>query len=198
MSTRRSVQRVRRHRARMRGMTLLEAVVSVLVVVTGVAALMGMIINVENANRSMALQHASLDIFARLSAQIRDAECDKLPDDPVLQAANSDPLFVDSGHYSSWVTAPLAGSSVTLLGDSLTLPELADYVPKVIVALWVEREVPPYADAPPSFQIDVQIRELMPDPAMNNIATTNGYWIRIYPVQKLCNLRDDSEQRGEY
>ena len=180
-------------------MTLLEAVVSVLVVVTGVAALMGMIINVENANRGMALQHNALDIFARLSAQIRDAECDILPGASDLAPGTSDPMFLDGlGHHASWVVAPLAGSSITLIGNSLNRPELADYVPRVIVALWIEEEPAPYPEAPPSFQIDVQIRELTRDPVRDNIVNTNGYWVRVYPIQKLCNQRVDRVQRGEY
>ncbi len=182
-------------------MTLLEAVVSVLVMVTGVAALMGMIINVENANRSMALQHNSLDIFARISAQVRDAECDFLPGTG-LQAGSADPTFLPGtppaqGANGQWLTAPINDSSITLVGDGSTNPALADYVPPVRVAIRVHTENVAL-QAAPSFQIDVQVREIMRDVVQDNINNVNGYWVRVYPVQKLCNARTDATQRGEY
>ena len=182
-------------------MTLLEAVFAVLIMVTGVAALMGMIINVENANRSMALQHSSLDVFARISAQIRDAECDLLPG-AILDATTSDPAFLPgappaAGRDAGWIQAPLNGSSITLVGTGDTNPELVDYVPSLIVAYRVRSEAGPVAAAP-AFQIDVQVRQRMRDPVMDNINTTAGYWVRVYPVQKMCNRRDDASQRGEY
>lgn len=184
----------RKSRRAARGMTLLEAIIAVLVLVTGVAALMGMIINVENANRSMALQHASLDILARLSAQIRDAECDFMPA-VGLGAGTSDPTFT-TGATSTWLTTPVPGSSITLLGDATTNPALVDYVPSVSVAMRVRPEVA--VNATPSFQIDVQVRQIMRNSAQDDVNLVDGYWIRVYPVQKLCNARTDATQRGEY
>lgn len=177
-------------------MTLIEAVVAVFVMVTGVAALMGMILNVENANRSLALQHISLDVFAQVSAQIRDAECDLLPGRP-LEAGSADPAFLPGiGNTGQWITARLPDSAITLVGDGASNPALAEYVPPVSVAYRVRQEVNPFVN--PSFQVDVQIRQVMRDPAMNNINDEDGYWIRIYPVQKLCNVRPTDSQRGEY
>ena len=187
-------------RTSVRGMTLLEALVSVLVLVVGVAALMGMIINVENANRSMALQHNSLDIFARISAQIRDAECDFVPG-VGLSAATSDPAFLpggipDAGANGQWIEEPLNLSTITLVGTNNTNPELAQYVPAIQVAYRVND--PLNIDTLPSFQIDVQIRQIMRDPVQDDIERLDGYWIRVYPIQKMCNGRADATQRGEY
>lgn len=193
--------RARQARRSRRGMTLLEAVFAVLVLATGVAALMGMIINVENANRSMALQHASLDVFARISAQIRDAECDFVTGQG-LTLATTDPSFLPGGlpnfgANGQWITAPgVTGSSITLVGDGTTNPELADYVPPIRVAYQVQLENNPAAT--PAFQVNVQVRQIMDDPQQDLLTNTAGYWVRMYPVQKLCNARGDATQRGEY
>lgn len=176
-------------------MTLLEAMVSIFILATGVAALMGMIISVENANKSMALQNASLDVFARVSAQIRDAECDITPPDP-LDPAMADPAFI-AGVGLGWIDNPLVGSSITLIGDSDNHPELGNYVPPLIVAYRVRPE-PPNPDAAPSFQVDVMVRQLMRDATLDDLDQEGGYYIRVYPVQKLCNIRFDRFQRGEY
>ena len=180
-------------------MTLLEAVIAVLVMVTGVAALMGMIINVENANRSMALQHNSLDVFARLSAQIRDAECDALPV-AGLGPGTSDPAFLPgvwpvAGANGQWIAQPVNNSSITFVGDATNNPALEQYVPPIRVAYRVRTEV--NLQAAPAFQVDVQVRQLMRD-ARDNVNLENGFFVRIYPVQKLCNNRTNATQRGEY
>ncbi len=190
----------RRQSSTTRGMTLLEAVISVLILVIGVAALMGMIINVENANKSMALQHSSLDVFARLSAQIRDAECDFFPVTG-LQPGTSDPAFLPgapptAGANGQWILAPLTDSSITLVGDGTTNPALADYVPAIRVAYRVRPEI--NLNAAPAFQVDVQVRQIMRNPVQDDINFLDGYWVRVYPVQKLCNARGTATQRGEY
>ena len=181
-------------------MTMLEAVFTVAVLIVSLAALIGMIINVENANKSLALQNNALDVFARVSAQIRDAECDLQPAVGVLQAGSTDPLLLTLAGGPppppGWYDAPIAGSSVTLLGRSDANPVLGDYVPPIWIAL--RGQVTSAAPAAPSFQIDVMIRQIMYDPVRDNLAIENGYWIRIFPVQKMCNMRADPTARGEY
>ena len=59
-----------------RGVTLIETVIAMFVLVTGIAAVFGMASHVHHANRSLAFQTQSVDVFSRLTAQFRDARCD--------------------------------------------------------------------------------------------------------------------------
>lgn len=44
----------------------------------------------------------------------------------------------------------------------------------------------------------MRVRELKNDPAMDDVALENGYWIQVFPVKKVCNPRADATARGEY
>jgi hypothetical protein len=48
----------------------------------------------------------------------------------------------------------------------------------------------------PALDIQVRIRELTGDAATDIAAT--GYYVRTYPVRKVCNARLDESRRGEY
>lgn len=185
------------------GMTLLEAILALAVFGTGVAALFGMITSVSDANRSMSFQNNSLDLFTRISAQVRDAQCDY---DANALAFVFDPAMMDPGLtvLGGWQGAGggVAGSVITAVGDDTNNPDLAEYVPKMRADYRVLDITPPAAPgAPPSpllLMVEVRIRELMNDPAKDAPALESGPWIRNYPVQKLCAPRYDGLPRGAF
>lgn len=183
----------RRPRRSTRGLTLLEAVFSVLVLSTGVVAVFGMINRISSANRTMAYQAAALDAFARISAEIRDAKCVFPSEDPNNFAlADIDPGIDGSVAPPAWQTDPVVNSTIRHVG---TIPGA---VPQVRVAYRVSLDpnIPPTAT--PAYDVEVRVRQIMGDPAKDDEALESGYWIQIYPVKKLCSLRPDATARGEY
>jgi type II secretory pathway pseudopilin PulG len=180
----------KRMRCERRGMTLLEAVIALLVLSTGVAAVFGMVGRISNANRSMAFQTASLDAFSEISAQIRDARCD-IPEGQAMDDFNAalfDPgLALTNGQ---WVNAAIAGSTIQLVGD------FTNRVPVIRIDYRVaEDNTQP---GPVSLDIDVRVREITGDPDKDDPARESGYWIQVFPVKKLCTPRTDATYRGEY
>lgn len=171
-------------------MTLLEAVISLAVFATGVAALFGMINNVLDANQSLAFNNNALDLYTRISAQIRDARCEYDANDAAF------PIIADPGLnvLGAWVTAPAAGSAITALGVP-TDPVMQDYVPAMIADYRVTDATPAAglgAQPPPTLLIEVRIRQVMGDVAKDDPNLENAPWIRNYPVQKLCAPNYDS------
>ena len=194
-----------------RGVTLLEAMIALTVLVTGIAALFGLINHVHSANRTMAYATSSIDVFAQISAQIRDARCDFDADNPpgpgTVDAALTDPGLA-SVLGGAWVSGPIGGSQISLIGDlDGSNPALPKLVPPLRVDYRVQVEdtaklTAQDGNAPvpnaPSLEVDVRIRELTGDPARDNPALEDAYWIRTFPVKKLCNPRLDETSRGEY
>lgn len=182
-----------------RGMTLIEAVVATGVLTAGAAAVFGMIVHVQGANRSTTFQTNALDAFSRLAAQVRDAQCDYRAETfpPLLDAATTDPGLAGAVG-GAWVTAPLPNSTVTALGDANTNPGVfARYVPPMRVDYRVLAEGA--VDGPPAFRVDVRVRELTRDPVRDALALVDGAHIRVFPVQKVCNPRIETGRgRGEY
>lgn len=181
-----------------RGLTLVEAVVALLILATGLAALFGMITRVNQANESMALQTLALDAFRRITAQIQDARCDVVAQNTTVGAPTS---VVDPGlnvPLMAWIAAPVPNSDIIFLGDGNTNPELANKTPRVRIDYRRTAIAQGVAGVPPTITFDVRVRELRGDAALDAVALENGYWIRIYPVQKLCNVRLDDTARGEY
>jgi type II secretory pathway component PulJ len=183
-------------RARARGMTLMEALMAMTVLATGVAALFGMINRVQGANRSIAFQSDALDAFSRIAAQLRDAEC-VLPNDLPPNLANTvrdpglDPV------NGTWIAAPAAGSLITFVGDADTNPQLARYMPPLRVDYRLRASAVP-VNALPALEAEVRVREITRDPVRDDPAVENGHWIRIFPVQKVCTPRLDDTLRGAY
>ena len=192
---------MRRPSARTRGTTLLEAMVALLVMGIALVAIFGMLNHVEGANRSLSFQNTALDVFARVSAQIRDARCDY--DATVVPSVLNFPT-TDSGipaGMGPWfgIGGPEPGSQITLVGDAASNPQLAEFTPAIRVEYQVTQEVPPDPAAPLSFRFDVRIRQIMRNAAQDAPGLTDGHWIRIFPVQKVCNPRGDlANARGEY
>jgi Tfp pilus assembly protein PilV len=184
-------------RKRQRGMTLLEAIFSVLVLATGVVAVFGMITRISTANRSMAFQTSALDAFAEVAAQIKDARCNYPAAAPAIgnTADLTDPVIIQLlGAPGTWYngTPAIAGSTIERLGDS---------APGVVPAVRVDVRARADAvgvNAPPSISFQVRVREIKNDAAMDAVALENGYWIQVFPVTKVCNPRGDATARGEY
>jgi hypothetical protein len=185
-------------------LTLLEAVLALAVFSTGVVALFGMINNVSSANRSSSFHRNSLDLFSRLSSQIRDAQChfdgngtppyivDYVPPYTVLSAADPglDPALGWRG-----TAGPVVGSAITAVGNAQTNAAIfAGYVPPM-EADYLVTDVTVPGD-PPTLRIDVRIREITNDPMKDGSPT--GPWVREYPIQKTCAPRYDGMPRGAF
>jgi type II secretory pathway pseudopilin PulG len=189
-------RRAPRGRTGTRGMTLVEALVAMTVLATGVAALFGMINRVQGANRSMAFQTNALDAFSRISAQIRDAEC-VLPNNAprALNQTVRDPGLAQP--LDAWVVAAVPGSLITLVGDGAANAELDRYVPPLRVDYRLRAGNVP-AGGLPALEVQVRVREITRDPARDAQALEDGSWIRIFPVEKVCTSRLDDTLRGAY
>lgn len=187
-----------RRRRSQAGLTLLEAVLALAVFSTGVAALFGMISNVSNANRSSSFHRNSLDLFARLSAQIRDAQCDydgnTVP--PVFDPALTDPGLAPTAGFIG-VGGPVGGSAITAVGNTTSnAVYFQEYVPPMQAEYQVTLVAPTFPNEPPSLQVDVRIREITFDAAKD--AMIAAPWIREYPIQKACAPRYDGQPRGAF
>ncbi len=191
-----------------RGMTLIETMMAMGVLTIGMAAIFNMINYVKGANQTLSFQGTALDAFAQVSSQVRDARCDYLANAAV---PGIDPLTTDPGLVAGegvWTGAGGAtpGSAITFVGDATNNPLLANIVPPVRIDYRTTRH-PPLQGSPPvpvpgqpntSYTVEVRVRELKRDAIKDAVALEDGYWIRIFPVEKLCAARTDDVGRGEY
>ncbi|MCA9548646.1 MAG: hypothetical protein KC933_01340 [Myxococcales bacterium] len=177
-------------------MTLMEALIAVVVMATAMVGIFGMINHVQGANRTLDFQNAALDAFARVAAQIRDAQCDFPARVPAFTPATTDPGLVNFGLWQGVPGGPVANSAITFVGDAASNPALAEYVPPIAVDYVVNLAPPPGPLAPPTLRVDVRVRQIMNDAAKDNPALTDGYWIRMFPVEKVCAARQDQFGRG--
>ncbi len=161
------------------------------VLATGIAAVFGMAINVSNANRTMVFQTRSLDAFARLSAQIENAQCDFDPTAPAL--LTTDPGLGTTGTWIDYSTRP-GGTTIDAIGTTGVDPTLDATVPQMHIEYRVTLDSGTANF--PALDVEVRIREVTHDPTLD--ALTTGYYVRNYPVRKLCNPRLDATKRGEY
>lgn len=175
------------------------------VLAIGVVALFGMISHIQNANRSMAFQNSSLDAFARIAAQIEDARCDYTPTAPAFATATKDPGLAT---LDVWIETPAFQSNIDLVGNVDTNPAfpLLDSVPALSIRYMVSLEDPasflagPTPTAP-ALDIQVEVREYFRDPIRDDPTITDAYYVRNFPVKKLCNARYEAvaaNARGEY
>lgn len=182
-------------------MTLIETMLALVVLVTGIAAVFGMANHVQTANNNLKFQTLTLDYFARISAQIRNARCDfpaslptVAPGDLITDPGLNPGLAGVAPAFGGWVVAPTG--SITLVGvtDGAALPLT---VPRLQIAYRMSLDTTTVPNIP-SYDIEVQIREITNDPARDNINLVDGHWIRVYPISKVCNARLDEQARGEY
>jgi type II secretory pathway pseudopilin PulG len=184
----------RRRSHRERGVTLVETMIALIVLSTGVAAVFGMVTHVTTANRSLTFQANSLDVFARVAAQIQDTQCD---------FPTTGPPVIDPGllvAQNTWITAPVGNSAISFIGvtDGVDLPELTQ--PKMRIEYQLSRETPG-PPTPDAFNINVRVREITNDPVKDALGFApsifdGGHWIRVYPVKKVCVPRVDDLVRG--
>lgn len=198
---------------RSRGISLIEVMIASVVLALGMVATFAMLERVEGANRSFDLTQTANDAYARLAAQIRDAQCDF---DGATPAAAPNPATIDDGLERAvglgyvGVDVPVPQpSTITYVGltDGSQAPRIPQTVPPLRIEYQVLREAPPVAApgavrAPPpnpgpAYDINVRIRQITGDPARDDPSVENGWWIKHYPVKKVCNARYESSSRGE-
>ncbi|MCC7381221.1 MAG: prepilin-type N-terminal cleavage/methylation domain-containing protein [Deltaproteobacteria bacterium] len=192
-------------RAGQRGTTLVEAMVAVVVLSVGTAAITELLRSISTANRRMDFQTTSLDIFGEFAAQVQDAPCDMFPGVAApVNDGSTDPGLLLAPPPPGWQEiVPVAGSAITMVGDfgpatgvAATQNRLLNYR----VRYNAQPSAPPVGGAGvPAFDLQVEIREITFDPLKDAPATTDGYWIRTFPLKKICNVRTEPEDgRGAY
>lgn len=173
-----------------RGVTLIECVVAVGVLGVGAVILFGAVGRLQMAQRAMRLQAQSLEVLGIVSSEIASARCDVSPDAPEVMPSPPD---IDVGLSSpipgDWIEAPTAGSSIQTIGP------VPNSSLQVSYRTAVEATVPGSAVA---FDIDVRIREHMGNSVQDAADLEDGYWIRIFPVKKVCDIRSARTQRGAF
>ncbi len=175
-----------------RGATLIEAMIAAVILAVGTAAVTELLKQVSIANRRMTFQTVALDTFTSIASQIQDATCDVPPGAAAPGALTTDPgLWAAISAPAAWQTVPTAGSGITTLGD-LTIPKAYP----IRAAVRLAAAPPPFGMGPPNYDFEVEVREIMNDVAMD--AATDGYWVRTYPVKKVCNRRTEAQGRGEF
>ena len=196
-----------------RGISIIEVMMAAVLLALGVTAMFAMLDRVEGANRSLDFARTANDAYARLAAEIRDAQCDydgrQVP--PVMDGTTTDPglaAVIGVGWVGVDVVIPV-GSSITQAGVSdgsnpfisATVPtlrieyRLVNEAP-VVVAPGAIRGAP--AGVGPAFDVEIRIRKVTGNPAMDDPTVNNGWWIKHFPVKKVCNPRYESRRRGEY
>lgn len=171
-----------------RGATLIEALVALAALGIGTAGIASLISHLSKVHRRQAFQTSSLDVLATFSTQVRDATCDLLPNTVSLTSGPADPGLLAPG----WQAGPVRGSAITTVGRIDGSPPILVSYNSVLVA------VPPTFAGPPSFDVQVRIREITGDPTLDDPNVTQGYWIRDFTVKKVCNLRLEADGRGEF
>lgn len=187
-----------RRGASQRGATLIEAMIAVVVLVVATAAIAELLRHITRAQTTMSFQSAALDAYARLAAEIQDAHCDV---DPTFATIDIDPALVAPG----WVgdppfgAAPAPGSTITAFGL------FDEYSPKMNVRFQPQPltqsdgNANASLDGPPTITVLIEVRQMTNDAAQDDPALTDAYWIRTYPVTKLCNVRlEPNNGRGEF
>jgi len=188
-----------RARRGQRGATLIEAMISCVVLAGGTAAVTQLLSHVSQANRRMAFQSLANDLASELMNQVADARCDTDAINGNLSAAT-----VDSGLWAAinavgvWQLGPglPATSVVQTVGTSAAMPLVDRGIP-LRIRYRVTAATTIAGRAPPSFDLEVEVREILNDVARDNLAVTTGFWIRNIPFKKVCNRRMEAGGRGE-
>lgn len=181
-----------------RGMTLLEAVVSALVLSIGVGAIFSTLTRVHAANKSAEVQTAAIDAFARFASEIKNARCDYVPGDPPPAPTNDivapngvDPALTPN---AGWQVAPIG--TVTQAG-MLARVQGANNTARLHLAFQV-LGLPPGAHGARSRTIEVAVQNVRDDGTIAPVGTT-GPGIRTFSMTKNCTPRTGAGvPRGEY
>lgn len=196
-----------------RGMTLVEAMMSVGVLSLGFLGIVGLLTNVSVANRKSEFHSFSLDVMSELQSQIQDAPCDLNPSSNAL----------DSGLAFGWHTSPAAQSSITYVGSIYANSSNIGPAPQVTVPVFVGYYVRGFGDPDPSVQgncgpgnpctrpdvyrVTIMICDATDTkhpcasyipPATSTDEISPGSWIRSFTITKTCTIRLDDTGRGEF
>lgn len=171
--------------------------IALAVLVTGIAAVFGMVVHVKTANRTLLMQTRSLDAYARLAAQIQNAQCDYNPLAPPalgsVDTALTDPGLVPTPAPGTWIDASNRDPNSLVDAVGRTGVDLPPTVPTMHVDYRVTGGLTTQI---PVLDIEIRVREITNDPTID--ALPGGYYVRTYPVRKMCNPRLDESMRGEY
>lgn len=204
------------HRAR-RGFSLLDVMTASVVLTIGMLGVFALLQQVTGAQRSIDLTNTANAAFNQLSAQIRDARCEF--DGSALARVNPIAAQTDPGLLQAvgqgWIgVAPPAfpNSVITMAGETTPDPGGARFnafgleatSPPLRIEYRVTREADPVLAGPgvapavpaPAFQVEIRIRQLTGDPAMDAPGLNQGWWIKHYMISKACNARYERGQRG--
>jgi hypothetical protein len=179
------------------GGTLIEAMIACVVLSAGTAAVTQMLANVHHANRTMSFQTLANELAAEFGAQLMDARCDTDALNGNLAAASVDPglwTAIQPANLNVWQLAPAGG--LRSLGNSTANPLIDRGIP-LQMRFRVTQNTTLVGFGPPTYNVELEIRQTMFDAARDNLGVTNGYWIRSYPLKKVCNRRMEANGRGE-
>jgi hypothetical protein len=177
------------------GGTLIEAMIACVVLSAGTAAVTQMLANVHHANRTMSFQTLANELGAEFGAQLMDARCDTDALNGTLGAATVDPgLWAAINNVNVWQNAPAGG--LRSLGNSAANPLIDRGIP-IQMRFRVTEVTTLVGLGPPTYNVELEIRQTMFEAARDNPAVTTGYWIRNYPLKKVCNRRTEANGRGE-
>src|SRR5687768_8759914 len=156
---------MKRSRSTRRGAALIETVIALGVLGIGTAAVVMLVKELNQAGTKSAFHTASLNLFAAFAAQVRAASCDVAPGSVGFQATSSDLGLAPTGTPN---TAPVdPRSAVQLVGDFIDATQIQG-APPLRLTYTVRNAATAFADAPPSLEVHVQIREITRDPAKDN------------------------------
>jgi Tfp pilus assembly protein PilV len=179
----------------MLGATLIEAMIACVVLSAGTAAVTQMLANVHHANRTMNFQTLANELGAEFGAQLMDARCDTDALNGNLAAATVDPgLWAAISNINAWQQLP--AGALQSVGETTANPLIDRGIP-LRIRYRVTQNTTQAGLGPPTYNVELEIRQTMFDVARDNLAVTTGYWIRNYPLKKICNRRMEANGRGE-
>ena len=178
------------------GATLIEALIAMAALGVGAAGVFTLLAHVSQTNRRAAFQTRSLDIASEFATQVRDAACDVPQGAIAVSPASTDPGLNQQNWYpGTGVTIDQPAAPI----GSFNLVGFLPGIPPVHVSYRATAEAGTVAiDGPPAFDVEVRIREVTGDPDKDDPNVVTGFWMRTFPIKKVCNIRLELNGRGEY
>lgn len=172
------------------GGLLLECVIALGVLFTGSAAVVAVLGNVSQTSKQIRFHALALSMFGQLSSEVGAATCNVGPGQNAPTALTADPgLLVVA---NQWQTTPVANSNIQTIGAFNNLS------PRIVIDYRLNPTVGAPVNSPPSFDVQVRIRQVMNDAAKDSLDALNTHWIKTFPVKKTCAFRSQLQSRGGY